>query len=105
MAHSVHEPAEPYVDHARPTELIRPERKPHVFREREAQRHLHRKERSWAPIAYSIFLIAVLIIGAVAYTTYAFSKYRGVILPGVYVDRLDVSGLTANQAEDRVQNE
>lgn len=79
-------------------ELIR---QPDVRREfpvREAQRRLREKERSWAPIAYSVFLLAAAIIFCSAYTTYAFSKYRGVILPGVYVDTVSLAGMTDTQA-------
>jgi vancomycin resistance protein YoaR len=104
MAHSFREPAESYIpDHVRNVDLIRPARQPHVFREREAQRRLHEKERHWAPVAYGVFAAAMLVIFCVAYGTYAFSKYRGVILPGVYVDQLNVSGMTATQADNAVQ--
>jgi len=105
MAHSVREPAQPYVSHVRPAELIRPERQPHVFPKREAQRRLLEKERHWAPVAYAVFAAAILLIFAVAYTTYVFSRYRGEVLPGVYVDSLSVSGMTATQADNGVQRQ
>ncbi|HZU14931.1 MAG TPA: peptidoglycan binding domain-containing protein [Chloroflexota bacterium] len=49
-----------------------------------------------------MFLLATLLIFSTSYTTYAFSKYRGVILPGVYVDHLDLSGMTSSQAENAI---
>jgi vancomycin resistance protein YoaR len=99
MARTIHEPPE-----GRPTsrfrypELVRPDERRHTFHEREAQRYLRRKESRWAPIAYAIFLAALLSILSVAYTSYAFSKYRGEVLPGVYVDHVPLSGLSQHQA-------
>lgn len=42
------------------------------------------------------------MIFAVTYTTYAFSKYRGVILPAVYVDKTSLSGLGSTQAYKKI---
>ena len=44
------------------------------------------------------FFVAVALIFSVTYTTYAFSKYRGVILPAVYVDKTSLSGMSSSQA-------
>lgn len=81
-------------------ELIRPDEQRRDFPSRVAQRHLERREGPrWALFAYGIVLTALLIIGGVTYTTYAFSKYRGVVLPGVYVERTYIGEMTPNQAE------
>jgi vancomycin resistance protein YoaR len=72
------------------------------FPRREAQRRLQQKEARWAPIAYVVFLLAIVLIFSVTYTTYAFSKYRGVILPAVFVDKTPLSGLTSSQAYKRI---
>lgn len=85
---------------SRREELIRPVVQRRVFSTREAQAVLQRKERRWAPIAYAIILAALLVIFATTYTTYAFSKYRGVILPGVHVDNQSLAGMTSRQATD-----
>jgi vancomycin resistance protein YoaR len=90
---------QPVSEHVRRPELSRDRPPRRDFREREAKRHLQEKETPWAPIAYGVFFGAVLIIACFAYTSYAFSKYRGEILPGTYVDRLNVSGMTEKQAE------
>jgi vancomycin resistance protein YoaR len=81
-------------------ELDRPVQRRTFFHQREAQRYLRRKESRWAPFAYIVFLLAILSIFSVAYTTFVFSKYRGEILPGTYVDSLPLSGLTQKQAEN-----
>lgn len=86
-------------------ELIRSDDRRRQFPQREAQRRLRQKEIAWAPAAYGVFLVAVLVIFAFAYTSYAFSKYRGVILPGVHVDQVDVSGMSATQAEAAISNQ
>ncbi|MBV9279460.1 MAG: VanW family protein [Chloroflexi bacterium] len=89
----------------RPDELIRPDDQRRNFPVREAQRQLQQKERPrWALIAYVVFLAAVLAIGGIAYTTYAFSRYRGEILPGVHVDRVSLAGLTTGQARKLLDN-
>jgi hypothetical protein len=81
-------------------ELARPVERRKTFHQREAQRYLRRKESRWAPIAYIVFLLAILSIFSVAYTSFVFSKYRGEILPGTFVDRVPLSGLTQKQAEN-----
>lgn len=85
-------------------ELIRPVVQRRVFSTREAQRVLQQKERRWAPIAYGIVLAALLVIFGTTYTTYAFSKYRGVILPGVRVDNTSLAGMTPTQADIKITN-
>ena len=85
-------------------EIIRAGTRHRDFPRREAQRRLQQKEARWAPIAYAIFLVAVALIFFVTYTTYAFSKYRGVILPAVYVDKTPLSGLTSAQAYKRIDS-
>lgn len=71
---------------------------------REAQMQLRVKESwNWRPWAYGIFVVAALIIFAVTYTTYAFSKYRGEVLPGTHIAQLDVSEMTPSQATVAVQ--
>lgn len=84
--------------HARRDDLIRAPEKRRHFPVREAQRHLQDKERRWAPLVYVAFLLAVLAIFCGAYTSYAFSKYRNEILPGVRVDTVDLSGMSSQQA-------
>jgi vancomycin resistance protein YoaR len=86
-------------------ELIRPTRARRKFPKREAQRRLQQKESKWAPIAYGVFVGAILVIFCVAYVTYAFSKYRGEILPGVQLDNVSLSGLTVNQAARLIDNQ
>lgn len=93
---------EPIADHARRLEITRDRPPRRDFVDREAKRHLEHKETPWAPIAYGVFFAAVLIIGCFAYTSYAFSKYRGEILPGTYVDQVNLSGLSEKQAESRL---
>lgn len=84
--------------HARRDDIIRAPEKRRYFPVREAQRHLQEKERRWAPLVYAVFLAATLAIFCGAYTSYAFSKYRNEILPGVQVDTVDLSGMTSQQA-------
>lgn len=91
--------------HTRREELIRSSADRREFSSREAQRYLERKERPrWALIAYGVVLLVTLLIGSVTYTTYAFSKYRGEILPGVYVDTTYVGEKTSGQALDVILN-
>jgi vancomycin resistance protein YoaR len=100
MARTIQEPPEGRSpSRFRYPELVRPDEHRHTFHDREAQRYLRHKESRWAPIAYAIFLAAVLSIFCVAYTTYAFSKYRGEVIPGVYVDKVPLSGLSQHQAQ------
>lgn len=90
----------------RPEHLIRPGDRRREFATREAQRRLQQIERPrWALVAYAVFLLAIALIGGVTYTTYAFSKYRGEILPGVYVDHRSLAGLTESQAERLLTNQ
>jgi vancomycin resistance protein YoaR len=49
-----------------------------------------------------VFLAAIALIFSVTYTTYAFSKYRGVILPAVFVDKTSLSGLSPSQAYKKI---
>jgi len=105
MAHSIPPKLETTSpERVRRTEIIRPADNRKLFPQREAQQRLRQKERRWAPLAYAVFLVAILSIFLLAYTTYAFSKYRGEILPGVYVDRTPVGGLTATQAKTLIAN-
>ncbi|HZS93818.1 MAG TPA: hypothetical protein VFA78_03405, partial [Chloroflexota bacterium] len=92
----------PELSRARRVQVVRAVRDRPQFRSREAQAVLRRMERHWAPIAYGVFVLALLVIGSVAYTSYAFSKYRGVILPGVHVDNTSLSNLTPNKAAQRI---
>jgi vancomycin resistance protein YoaR len=102
MAGSVRNPPP---THVRREELVRPAVRRREFSDRVAQRYLRTKERPrWQLIAYAVLLFAVLIIGSIAYTTYAFSKYRGVIVPGVYVASVSLSGLTPVQATHEIEN-
>lgn len=84
-------------------ELIRPEDRRRRFPRREAQRRLQQKEIAWAPVAYAIFFAAIVIIFSFAYVSYAFSRYRGVILPGVHVNQVDVSGMSETQAANAIE--
>lgn len=103
MARSVRDPSQATSpERVRRAELIRTATRRRDFPRREAQRRLQQKEARWAPIAYGVFLIAVALIFAVTYTTFAFSKYRGVILPGVLVDKTSLSGLSSSQAYRRI---
>lgn len=86
-------------------ELIRPVVQRRVFTTREAQRVFQKKQRRWAPLAYAIILVALLLICATTYTTYAFSKYRSVILPGVRVDNTSLAGMTSTQAVNVITNQ
>lgn len=83
-------------------DLIRPPELRRDFPVREAQRHLREKERRWAPVAYAVFIAACLLIFCGSYTTYAFSKYRDVILPGVHVDTVNVGGMSQTQASKAI---
>lgn len=106
MAQPAHQTVQPDAHaHSRRENLIRGPEQRRSFPVREAQRYLRQKERTFAPLAYAVFLVAALVIFSTAYTTYAFSKYRGVILPGVYVDRVNLSGLTATQAERAIYHQ
>jgi vancomycin resistance protein YoaR len=93
---------QPVVEHARRPEILRDRPPRREFRNREAKRQLQRKETRWAPIAYGVFAAAILLILGFAYTSYAFSKYRGEILPGTYIGDLNVSGMTQKQAQSAV---
>jgi vancomycin resistance protein YoaR len=58
-----------------------------------------RSRRLWVHlIAYVFILIALLAIGVIAYGSYAFSRYSGVILPGVHVDNVALGGMSQDQA-------
>lgn len=100
MARTAEREAPSYVpDRVRRPELIRAPEQRRVFTEREAKRRLELKEKKrWALLAYLVFLLGALTIFCASYTTYAFSKYRGTILPGVHVDQLSLSGMTEKQA-------
>lgn len=100
MARTAREPAQPSsTEHVRRVELARPAHRQWDFSERQAKRWLEKKERPrWAPIAYGVFFAALLTIFCISYTTYAFSEYRGQILPGVSVDNMSLAGLSHNQA-------
>src|SRR5947209_17651766 len=100
MARSAREAAPPI--HSRRPELVRPVTERRDFQGRQAKRHLEQRERPWASYAYGVFFAALLVIFSVAYTTYAFSKYRGEILPGVYVDQTPLGGLTPKQATNLI---
>ncbi len=56
------------------------------------------RRTGWAVAIYGLVFVAVLSIASVAYTTYAFSKYQGLILPGVYVDTLSIGNQTESAA-------
>src|SRR5438105_2104417 len=91
--------------HIRREEIIRPADRRRDFPERVAQRYFQSKERPrWHLVAYGVFLAAVLIISGIAYTTYAFSKYRGEILPGVSVDGVALGELSTSQATNLITN-
>jgi vancomycin resistance protein YoaR len=101
MARPIHQPPRNRTaGRLRYPELTRPVERRATFHEREAQRYLKRKETRWAPIAYVVFLLAIAAIFSVAYTSFAFSKYRGEILPGTYVDKIPLAGMTQKQAEN-----
>src|SRR5579859_1413005 len=104
MADDLHKTGGYTPGRVRREELIRPDERRRNFTSREAQRRLQEKERPrWALIAYGVFFAALLIIFGVTYTTYAFSKYRGVILPGVTVDDLSVGQLSPGQAQSLLE--
>jgi vancomycin resistance protein YoaR len=103
MARSVRESSQfASPERVRREELIRTATRRRDFPRREAQRRLQQKEARWAPIAYGIFLAAVALIFSVTYTAFAFSKYRGVILPAVFVDKTSLSGMTSSQAYKQI---
>ncbi|MGI8969016.1 MAG: VanW family protein [Chloroflexota bacterium] len=83
-------------------ELIRSATGRRSFGERQAQRRLQKKESRWTILAYAVAVGVTAIILVFAYSSYAFSKYRGVILPGVRVDQVKLGGLTEKQAADRL---
>jgi vancomycin resistance protein YoaR len=91
--------------HARRDDIIRPPEARRYFPVREAQRHLQRKERRWAPVLYAVFLVGAFAIFCGAYTSYAFSKYRNEILPGVRVDTVQLSGMSSQQATIAIYNQ
>jgi vancomycin resistance protein YoaR len=91
--------------HSRREDLIRPSGIRRQFPKRRAKSHLQKKETKWAPVAYGIFAGALVIIFCVTYSVYAFSKYRGEILPGVQVDNVSVSGLTVSQAARLIESQ
>lgn len=106
MAGSARDPSQATSpERVRRIELIRSTTRRKDFPKREAQRRLQQKEARWAPFAYAVFLVAVALIFAVTYATYAFSKYRGVILPAVYVDKTSLSGLSTSQAFKKIDLE
>lgn len=56
--------------------------------------------RHWMNLlSYLFIIVAFVIIGGVGYTTYAFSRYQGLILPGVYVGSLHLGDMTLSQGE------
>ena len=107
MAGDVDQDAGPYDRvRVRRRELIRPPDGRRVFATREAQQRLQDKERPrWALVAYAIFLLAILIIFAITYTTYAFSRYRGEVLPGVTLDGRALAGMSESQATRFLNNQ
>ena len=64
---------------------------------------LFRRSR-WAVLIYVLALAALMGIAGVTYTTYAFSKYQGLILPGVYIDTLNLGNQTKAVAGEMVFN-
>src|SRR5579875_1980329 len=92
----------PEISRARRVQVVQAVRNRPQFRSRQAQAVLRQRERHWAPIAYGVFFLVLIVIGAVAYTTYAFSRYRGVILPGVRVDNVALGNLPPNKAEQHI---
>ncbi|GEM_PF-2774396 len=50
-------------------------------------------------ISYAFILIAAAVIFGVSYTTYAFSRYQGVVLPGVYVSNLPLGSDSWTEAQ------
>ena len=60
------------------------------------------RRSGWAVLVYALVLIAALGISGVAYTTYAFSKYQGLILPGVYVDTVSLGNEPKSIAGEQV---
>ncbi|MGH2443053.1 MAG: VanW family protein [Chloroflexota bacterium] len=107
MGHPTEQPVPPphVPERVRRPELIRAAAgRRREFPKREAQTWLQRKETRWAPIAYGVFALALIIIGFFAYSSYAFSKYRGEILPGVQVDNMQLGGLTEAQAVVKITN-
>jgi vancomycin resistance protein YoaR len=58
---------------------------------------LFRRSR-WAVLVYALVFTAFIGIAGVTYTTYAFSKYQGLILPGVYIDTLPLGNQTKSIA-------
>src|SRR5947209_3904149 len=104
MANEVRPPGE--AQRVRREELVRAAPGTRDFKSREAQRYLQHRERPrWALIAYLVVLVAVALIGSVTYTTYAFSRYRGEILPGVSIDNVYVGEMTSTQALNVVENQ
>lgn len=60
------------------------------------------RRSGWAVLVYALVLISALGIASVAYTTYAFSKYQGLILPGVYVDTVSLGSEPKSVAGEQV---
>jgi vancomycin resistance protein YoaR len=59
---------------------------------RELINRLGLHQRRWTILTYAVILLAALLIFSVTYTTYTFSRYQGLVLPGVYVDTVPVGG-------------
>ena len=56
-------------------------------------------------IGYAVALLAALIVAAIGYTAFAFSSYQGVILPNVYVNNVNLSGMTPAEAQLAIENQ
>lgn len=50
-------------------------------------------------LSYAFIVVASVAIAGISYTTYAFSRYQGVILSGVYVDSVPLGDQTILQAQ------
>jgi vancomycin resistance protein YoaR len=62
------------------------------------------RRRGLTILSYLFIVVAVVVIAAIGYATYTFSRYQDVILPGVYVSSVNVGDTTPAEAEVLLYN-
>lgn len=75
---------------------------PRADERREAPRRQTFRRRRWTLFTYAFIVAAALGVASVTYTSYAFSRYQGLVLPGVYVDNLPLGNDTWLQAQSAI---
>lgn len=60
------------------------------------------RRRGITIISYLFIVFACLVIAAIGYSTFTFSRYQNVILPGIYISSVNAGNMTPTQAANVV---